>query len=110
MYLVVEKGWISLTRICKSQFLRNLTEVDCNDRKEKHEIPLLSNACLNQRNPTLRLHKDFKFLVVHNFCDPGVTLVQKINKEALKPNCPGPQLTGLSRGENMGSAFLLRAK
>lgn len=77
-YVAVEKSCISLTHTCKSQFLRNLAEVDCNDRKEKHEILLLNNACLNQRNPTLHLQKDFKFLVVHNFCDPGMTLSQEI--------------------------------
>lgn len=62
VYLAVEKSWISLTAICKSQSLRNLAEVDCNDKKEKHENPLLNNACLNQRNPTLHLHKDFQVL------------------------------------------------
>ena len=38
VHLAVEKSWISLTDVCKSQFLGNLAEVDCSDRKEKHEV------------------------------------------------------------------------
>lgn len=40
-----------------------------------------------------------------------MTLVQKIDKEALKPKCPDTQLTGMtmSRRENVGCASLLRA-
>lgn len=59
----------------------------------------MDNACLKQRNPPLHLHKNLKFLVIHSCCDPGVTLVQKLRKEALKPNCPGTQLTGMTMSE-----------
>ncbi|XP_009893626.1 PREDICTED: replication factor C subunit 4 [Charadrius vociferus] len=91
-YVAVEKSCISLTVIRKSQFLRNLAELDCNDRKEKHEIPLLNNAWLNQRNPTLHLQKDFKFLVVipkffekletlaKNLINEGYAVAQLVNQ------------------------------
>lgn len=59
----------------------------------------MNNACLKQRNPTLHLYKYLKFFIIHNFCDARVTLVQKINKEALKPNCPGTQPTGMTMSE-----------
>lgn len=59
----------------------------------------MNNACLKQGNPALHVHKNLKFLVIHNFCDPGVTLGQKLHKEALKRNCPGTQLTGMTMSE-----------
>lgn len=69
----------------------------------------MNHSHLKQGNPTLHLHKNLKFLVIYNFCDPGVTLVQKLHKEALKPNCPGTQLTGMTMSEG-GKGLLFSAQ